>query len=244
MDQYGLIGYPLSHSFSKKFFTEKFSREKIEAAYELYPLTSISELTSVLKTPFLKGLNITIPYKKQVMDYLHQASPEVSAMGACNCIKITEGKLIGYNTDVIGFERTLLKQLEPHHNKALILGTGGAAEAVKFVLKKLGIDFLMVSRNEVDRENYLTYSEINNDILSTYKLIVNTTPLGMYPNVDSCPDIPYNKLTPQHYLYDLIYNPAKTTFLQKGEEKGAVIENGEQMLVIQAEESWKIWNER
>jgi shikimate dehydrogenase len=242
MRLFGLIGYPLSHSFSKKYFTEKFEVEGItDSRYELYSLSSIDEFSSLLSTnPALQGLNITIPYKKQVVQFLH-ASEIPEGLPACNCIKIDNGKLIGYNTDTIGFEKSLLPLLQSHHNKALVLGNGGAAEAVVFVLKKNKIDFKVVSR-KIHAGSALTYDEIDKSMIEQNTVIINTTPLGMYPNLNECPDIPYQFISDKHLLYDLVYNPAKTLFLQKGEEKGAVIKNGEQMLVLQAEESWKIWN--
>lgn len=243
MIKYGLIGYPLTHSFSKKYFTEKFERESIiDHAYELYPIQDISRLPSLLLTePELRGLNVTIPYKEQVIAFLDEQSSVVKEIQACNCIRIQEGKLIGYNTDVIGFEKTLERKLMPNHNRALVLGTGGAAKAVHYVLRKKGIDFLEVSRTP--KAGCLTYAAINIEVLSSHTLVINTTPLGMYPDVDQAPDLPYEALTEKHYLYDLVYNPSKTKFLQEGESRGAVIENGADMLVIQADASWDIWNQ-
>lgn len=241
--KYGLIGYPLSHSFSKKFFTEKFEREAIEGKrYELYPIESITELPSLLRQePSLQGLNVTIPYKEQVIPFLDEQSEVVKEIQACNCIAIRDGKLIGYNTDVIGFEKTLEQKLLPTHQQALVLGTGGAAKAVHYVLRKKGISYLEVSRHA--NENTITYNDIDQKLLSSHTLIINTTPLGMYPHVDEAPMLPYELLTTQHYLYDLVYNPARTKFLLEGEKRGALIENGADMLVIQAEASWDIWNQ-
>jgi shikimate dehydrogenase len=243
MKKYGLIGYPLSHSFSKKYFTEKFLRESIaEVSYELYPIAEISELPSLLaEYPAIVGLNVTIPYKEKVIPYLSDLSPVVEAIGACNCIKISEGKLVGYNTDVIGFEKSLKKKLKPHHTKALILGTGGSSKAVQYVLNKLAISFIKISRSKTAET--ITYEEIDETLLSSHTLIVNTSPLGMFPNVEDCPAIPYQFLNASHYLFDLVYNPTKTKFLASGEKMGAVIENGSDMLVDQAEASWEIWNE-
>ncbi len=243
MTKYGLIGYPLSHSFSKKYFTEKFERESIlDHEYELFPIDQISQLPSLLQTETtLKGLNVTIPYKEQVIPYLDVLTEVVKEIQACNCIRILDGKLIGYNTDVIGFEKTLERKLSNHHLRALVLGTGGAAKAVHYVLKKKGIDFLEVSR--VKGEGRISYQEIDEQVIASHTLIINTTPLGMYPNVEEAPDLPYHLLSDQHYLYDLVYNPAKTKFLLEGERRGAVIENGADMLVIQAEASWDIWNQ-
>lgn len=243
MTKYGLIGYPLSHSFSKKYFTEKFERESIQDhVYELFPIESIGELPNLLKAETaLKGLNITIPYKEQVISYLDEQSDVVKAIQACNCICIRDGKLIGYNTDVLGFEKTLERQLKVSHKHALVLGTGGAAKAVHYVLQKKGIDYLEVSRAK--REGNITYNELDEKLMASHTLIVNTTPLGMYPNLDESPSIPYHLLNEHHYLYDLVYNPAKTKFLVEGERRGAQIENGADMLVIQAEASWDIWNQ-
>ena len=245
MRRFGLIGFPLSHSFSPAYFAKKFENEgHSDCLYEAFPIKSVEELTSLLlDKPDLEGLNVTIPYKKTVLPYLESYIEAVEKTGACNCIKIKNGKLTGYNTDVIGFEKSLLSNLTDAHNKALILGTGGSAAAVEFVLKKSGIQFLFVSRKSQPGKSILTYDEISQNILNEYKLIINTTPLGMYPDVDECPDISYDYLTKDHYLYDLVYNPQQTLFLKKGAAKGAITKNGADMLIIQAEESWKIWNE-
>ena len=245
MTTYGTIGFPLTHSFSKQYFTEKIEREGISgASYHSFPLSSIDALPVLLKdNPSLKGLSVTIPYKEQVLKYVTQLSKEVAQIGAANCIKIKGKELKAYNTDIIGFEESIVKKLEPQHTKALVLGTGGASKAVQFVLNKLGIGFLVVSRNESDKENFIQYKELTSNIISEYKIIINCTPLGMSPDENTCPDIPYASLTPNHYLFDLVYKPAKTLFLQKGEEQGAVICNGFEMLIIQAEANWKIWNE-
>lgn len=245
MREYGLIGYPLSHSFSQKYFTEKFVREHIDnAVFHAFSIPSIDNLLLLLKThPLLKGFAVTIPYKRAVIHFLHKASDEVIQMNACNCVKITEEKLYGYNTDVIGFERSFMRHLKPHHNKALILGTGGASSAVEFVLKKLKINFFFVSRRRNIKENVLSYEDITAEIISQYNIIINATPLGTYPKIDECPSLPYDLITPQHYLFDLVYNPAKTKFLSLGELRGATIQNGYEMLVLQAEENWKIWND-
>lgn len=242
MRKFGLIGYPLSHSFSQRFFTEKFEREGITGCvYETYPLKDIAELTVLLKDPDLHGLNVTIPYKEQVIPFLHGKNDIVAAINACNCIKIDKGRLTGYNTDVIGFETSLLKKWRPHHTHALILGTGGAAKAVEFVIRKLGLDYRFVSRTPRSGTTDLSYDQIDADLIRSHTLIVNTSPLGMFPNIEHCPSLPYEAITPSHYLFDLVYNPARTLFLQKGEERGAVVENGYEMLILQAEESWRIW---
>ena len=245
MRLFGLIGYPLSHSFSQKYFEEKFKREEItDCRYELFPLKSIDDLEEILKqNPDLEGLNVTIPYKQQVLQYLYSSSGIPKEIKACNCIKITAGKLFGHNTDVIGFEKSLQPLLKPWHKKALILGNGGATEAVIFVLKKLDISFDIVSRS-LHANSTLCYKDLGEQVMKESLLIINTTPLGMYPQTDQYPDIPYEFITNKHLLYDLIYNPEKTLFLQKGEERGATFKNGEEMLVLQAEESWRIWNEK
>jgi shikimate dehydrogenase len=243
MPLFGLIGYPLSHSFSKNYFTEKFRKEKIEdCQYENFQLTKIGELPKVIQQyPQLKGINVTIPYKESVLAFLDDRNDLVKQTGACNCIKIVNGKLIGYNTDVIGFEKSLLNKLTSQHTHALILGTGGAAKAVEFVLQKNKIEYRCVSRQP--SESNFTYDQISDDIIRDHKLIINTTPVGMFPNINEFPTLPYDAISKDHFLFDLIYNPAKTLFLQKGEEKGAIIQNGYEMLALQAEESWKIWNE-
>lgn len=243
MRKFGLIGFPLGQSFSNKYFTKKFLSENLnDCLHQAYPIKSINELKDILKDPELEGLNVTIPYKKAVIPYLHKLDEVVQVIQACNCIKIQEGNLTGYNTDVTGFEQSLLPLLDDHHVKALILGTGGASAAVEYVLQKLKIDYLFVSRTSGRNKNIISYEVVDNDLLETHHLIINTTPLGMFPDMDGFPDIPYTSLSEKHLLYDLIYNPGKTTFLQKGEHYGARIKNGAEMLIIQAEESWKIWN--
>lgn len=242
MKRYGLIGKSLVHSFSKDFFQKKFAAEQIaECSYDNFELPSIDLLPSFLQNnPDVKGLNVTIPYKEQVIDFLHEQSPVVETIGACNCIRIDDGKLAGFNTDVVGFEKSLLKKLQPHHRGALILGTGGASKAVAYVLKEMGIGYYFVSRKKKDNE--LGYEDLNREIFETHHLIINCTPLGTSPNVHEDPPIPYQYLNHKHLLFDLIYNPPKTKFLTEGEKRGATIMNGYEMLVLQAEESWKIWN--
>ncbi|MBO9619268.1 MAG: shikimate dehydrogenase [Niabella sp.] len=244
MRLFGLIGFPLGQSFSKKFFTEKFEKEKIaDCRYELFEIPTIAELHSVLaNNPELHGFNVTIPYKQDVLAFLQELDPEAASIGACNCIKITEEGLKGYNTDAAAFESTLLQQLQPHHTHALILGTGGAAKAVKYVLEKLGIVYKYVSRSA--KEGALTYEALTPDVMATHTLIINSTPLGSFPKTEGKPAIPYDLITPQHYLYDLVYNPSLTAFLNEGQQRGAFIKNGYDMLVGQAEESWRIWNEK
>jgi shikimate dehydrogenase len=241
MRTFGLIGYPLSHSFSQKYFTEKFQQLGItDARYELYPIETIDGLTAVLQDPSLCGLNVTIPYKQAVMPFLDVVDPVVQDIGACNCIRIQNGKLTGYNTDVVGFEDSLTGKLGPEHKRALILGTGGASRAVEYVLRKLGIGYCYVSRG--GGKGALRYEEVDSEVMYEHTLVINTTPLGMYPKVDECPPLPYDAIGPQHFLFDLVYNPALTMFLRSGQERGAATENGYDMLVGQAEESWRIWN--
>ena len=243
MRRFGLIGYPLGHSFSPDYFAKKFERQGItDCTYEAFPLKTIHQLKPLLEEhKDLVGLNVTIPYKKSVLRFLEEGSDAVKQIVACNCIKITNGKLVGYNTDVIGFELSLTPLLQAHHTKALILGTGGSAAAIEFVLRKLKIDFVFVSRDKT-KKKAITYADVTKEIIIQHPLIINTTPLGMHPNVDECPAIPYQYVTEQHYLFDLVYNPAETMFLKKGQEHGATVKNGADMLIIQAEESWRIWN--
>lgn len=243
MRKFGLIGKPLTHSFSKKYFTEKFLKEsRPDCAYELFPIESIEELPDLLAShPDLEGLNVTIPYKEKVLPYLTTSSiPE--GVGACNCIKIENGKLTGFNTDILGFEKTLFPLLLPSHKAALVFGNGGASKAVIYVLQKLGIHYQIVGRNKTS-EIGLRYEDITEEMIKRHLLLINTTPLGMYPNINSCPAIPYSAIGAGHLLYDLVYNPGETLFLKQGLMQGAVIKNGEQMLIAQAEESWRIWNE-
>jgi shikimate dehydrogenase len=242
MKRYGLIGYPLTHSLSQQYFTQKFIDQGIEdCVYERFSIPSIGDLHDILKThPDLCGFNITIPYKKEVLAFLTERSKAVEEVGACNCVKIIDGNLIGYNTDVIGFENSLIPFLKPTHNKALVLGTGGAALAIVYVLQKLGIHFSYVSRTATSEQ--FAYNDLDASVMASHTLIINTTPLGMFPNIEACPAIPYDLLTPEHHLFDLTYNPAVSTFLAKGMQMGATIQNGQQMFVEQAEQSWRIWN--
>jgi len=244
MKLYGLIGYPLGHSFSKQYFTEKFVKEGIkDCAFEAFPIPAIDEFPALLKAnPDLKGLSVTIPYKEQVLKYVTELSEEVKFIGATNSIKISGDKLIAYNTDIIGFEKSFLKSLKPTHTKALVLGTGGASKAVQYVLRKLKIDFLVVTRSTQLKSGEINYTAIDEKMMGEYTVIINSSPVGMYPNVNDCPDIPYHLLTSNHYLYDLVYKPEETLFLKKGKEKNATVENGYDMLLLQAEASWKIWN--
>jgi shikimate dehydrogenase len=245
MRRFGVIGFPLSHSFSPGYFSKKFVEQGLkDCKYDAFPLERIDKLPALLlEHKDLEGLNVTIPYKKQVISFLDEVSEEVKKMSACNCIRIKDNRLIGYNTDVTGFELSLLPLLKPYHTKALVLGTGGAAAAVAFVLNKLKIDFLFISRRENNGRKTITYNDVDKSLLSEYTLVINTTPLGMYPHVNEYPAIPYHYLLGRHCLLDLIYNPAETMFLKKGKEQGATVKNGSDMLIIQADESWRIWSE-
>lgn len=246
MKTYGLIGYPLSHSFSKKYFTEKFLNEGIvDHQYELFPIEDISALPNLLlENPTLKGLNVTIPHKVNVLCYLNEIEEAAEKIGAVNCIAIKdfEGELYlkGYNTDAYGFEQSLKLLLKAQHTKALVFGDGGAAKAVKYVLEKLNIEYQVVVRKATS--GAILYDEITPEILTTHKLLINTTPLGMSPNVDTFPDIDYSLIGKDHLAYDLVYNPLETTFLSKAAQQGAQIKNGLEMLYKQAEKAWAIWN--
>lgn len=241
--KFGLIGYPLTHSFSKGYFTEKFKNEGItDAIYETFPLQNIEDFVELyVREKDLIGLNVTIPYKEKIIPFLDALSDEAQQIGAVNTIKFKDGKKIGYNSDVVGFENSLLPHLKSYHQKALILGTGGAAKAVAYVLDKLGIPFISVSR--IQSEKTISYENITPAILQSHLIVINTTPLGMSPKLETFPNLPYDQLTEKHLLYDLVYNPEKTIFLEKGEEKGATIVNGLAMLHGQAERSWAIWGE-
>lgn len=240
MRKFGLIGYPLSHSFSPGFFAKKFEEEGImDAEYKSYPLENIN-LFPDLFSDELVGINVTIPYKEQVIPFMDELSPAVQKIGALNTILFKDGKRIGYNTDVYGFQTSLTEWCADQlPKKALVLGSGGAAKAVKYVLKFLDISFKVISRSNPK----WNYSALNKEVLEEHLLIVNTTPLGMYPNEDKCADLPYQFISDKHYVYDLIYNPEKTLFLRKSEDRGAQIKNGLEMLILQAERSWQIWNQ-
>jgi shikimate dehydrogenase len=245
MKTYGLIGYRLSHSFSKKYFTEKFQAEGIsDCQYENFQMDSVDQFPLLLKSiDNLKGLNVTIPYKEQIIPYLNECDPAAKEIGAVNVIKIeADGTLIGYNSDYFGFKETLSAFIgySFEHKKALVLGTGGAAKAAVTALKHLNIPFQVVSRTK--GKDIISYEEINKEIISSHNIIINTSPLGMYPDTESFPLLPYEFLTSQHYLYDLIYNPEQTIFMKKAEEYGAHTLNGLPMLIGQAEKAWEIWN--
>jgi len=238
---YGLIGYPLTHSFSPAYFSNKFRQEDIDAVYEKYELKDISEFSKLVRVrPEIQGLNVTIPYKQAIIPFINELSEEAKAISAVNCIAFKDGKLKGHNTDVVGFEKSLLPLLKPSHQKALVLGTGGSSLAVRYVLDRINIPYQLVSRTK--SPTTITYDEVAEAILKESLIIVNTTPLGMFPNVENCPPLPYPALTSAHILYDLIYNPAETKFLALGKLQGAYIKNGWEMLQLQAEASWNIWN--
>ncbi len=247
MDTYGLIGYPLKHSFSRAFFTEKFTKEEIDAIYLNFEIENISLFTGIIESyPTLKGLNVTLPYKELVIPFLDEIDPPTQAIGAVNVIKVLrengKTKLIGYNSDIIGFQNSISPLIDKSiHTKALILGTGGASKAVLNGLKAFGIKSVFVSRTPNSEQ--FSYSDIDQDIINNYKVIVNTSPLGTFPNVEDAPNIPYHLLSKDHVLYDLVYNPAETKFLQLGKQQGATIKNGAEMLELQARAAWEIWND-
>ena len=246
MDKYGLIGYPLGHSFSISYFNQKFADEGINAKYENYEIASIDELTEILdSTPELRGLNVTIPYKEKVIDFLDSVSPEARAIGAVNVIKVShEGNkviLMGYNSDVIGFTQSIEPMLDKKwHKKALILGTGGASKAINYGLKSLGLETVFVSRYE--RPGTIQYDKITPEVVKEYNVIVNCTPVGMFPKTEECPKLPYEAMDYHTILYDLIYNPDQTLFMRRGAEYGADVKNGLEMLLLQAFASWEFWN--
>jgi shikimate dehydrogenase len=241
MRRFGLVGKSLSHSFSKDYFQKKFAELEIQATYENFELAEIAEIKDLLLNDKLSGLNVTIPYKEAVIPFLDEINPIAREVGSVNTIDFKNGKTIGHNTDIIGFENSLKPFLEHGMDRALILGTGGASKAVAHVLKEIGLDVLFVSRNP-SGENQISYEECNANAVKWHKLIINTTPIGTSPNIEDAPKITYEGVTESHLLYDLIYNPAKTQFLIEGEKRGASIQNGLSMLKIQAEKSWEIWN--
>ena len=245
MDKYGLIGYPLGHSFSIGYFNERFENENIDAEYINFEIPTIDDLPEVLASnPQLKGLNVTIPYKEKVLPFLDSVSPEARAIGAVNVIRVTHKgnkvTLKGFNSDVIGFTKSIEPMLEKHHKKALILGTGGASKAINYGLKSLGLETVFVSRYE--RPGTIQYESITPEVVKEYNVIVNCTPLGMYPQSDVCPELPYEALDSHNILYDLIYNPDQTLFMKKGLAHGAQVKNGLEMLLLQAFASWEFWN--
>lgn len=240
---FGLIGKNINYSFSVAYFSEKFQKESItDALYKNFDIPEITYFLQILKKhKDLKGLNVTIPYKQEIIPYLDKLSRKAEEVGAVNTIKVTKkGKLKGYNTDVYGFKKSLKPLLKPHHKKALVLGTGGASRAVIYVLEKLGLEHKIVSRNPI--ENQLSYDAISQEVMQEYTIVINCTPLGTSPNTEQCPELNYDYFTDQHLAFDLIYNPAETAFLRKAKQQGATIQNGYQMLMYQAEKAWEIWN--
>jgi len=244
MRKFGLIGLPLVHSFSKIYFNDKFEKEGIDASYELFELKDIAEFNVLKDRADLCGLNVTIPYKEKIIPFLDEVDKTAAKIGAVNVIQFIRRdgslKLKGFNSDAIGFEKSITPFLKPHHRKALILGTGGASKAIDFILRKLGIEATFVSRTA--KPGILTYSQLNKEILTDHLLIVNASPVGTFPHIAECPAIPYQFLTPKHLLFDVVYNPYETLFLDRGKEMGAIGLNGEKMLLGQAIAAWEIWN--
>jgi shikimate dehydrogenase len=242
MTKYGIIGYPLGHSFSRGFFTEKFARESIDAQYLNFEIPDVAMLSDVLRdNPELRGLNVTLPHKQAVIPLLDEMSEEAMEIGAVNVIRVRNGKLKGFNSDIIGFTNSIKPLLQPHHRKALVLGTGGASKAIRVGLNRLGIEWTYVSRSP--RDGMVTYEDITAETLQEYTVIVNCSPVGMFPKVDAAPAIPYELLSPQHLLFDCVYNPEETLFMKKGRKQGATVKNGLEMLHLQAIASWNFWNE-
>tara|TARA_B100000809_G_scaffold247024_1_gene275607 strand:+ start:14757 stop:15503 length:747 start_codon:yes stop_codon:yes gene_type:complete len=243
--KYGLIGHPLSHSFSEKYFTEKFEKENISnCSYKSFDIENIDILPKLIETTEnLRGLNVTIPYKEKVLPFLTDIDATAKAIGAVNTIKLTYNKKVlkGYNTDYYGFKKSLKPFLDINHERALIFGTGGASKTVKYVLNELNIDCLIVSRSPKN-DDEISYEDVNEYVIKHHQIIINTTPVGMFPDIESFPKFDYNNITPKHLLYDLIYNPLETEFLKKGKQQGCITLNGLQMLKLQAEKSWEIWN--
>ncbi|QXP67538.1 shikimate dehydrogenase [Polaribacter sp. AHE13PA] len=242
---FGLLGKDIEYSFSRGYFTEKFEKLDLQKCkYVNFDIQKIEDFTAVIKEggDSLGGINVTIPYKEEVMKYLDKLDETAKAIGAVNTIKFTKrGNLKGYNSDVVGFEKSIFPLIKKHHKRALILGTGGASKAIAYALKKNDIKFKFVSRNPEGKKE-ISYQDLTEEIMEKYQIIINSSPVGTSPNTDRCPDIPYQFITEKHLLYDLIYNPEVTTFLAKGKAQGATIKNGYEMLQLQAEESWRIWN--
>lgn len=243
MRKFGLLGKSLQHSFSKNYFEKKFSDlHQGHDQYENYELQDLSGLHNLFQTENLCGLNVTIPYKEQILNHLDELDPLAQEVGAVNCITLRNGKTKGYNTDIYGFSQSIKPFLDVNHERALLLGTGGASKAVAYALKKIGVQTFSVSSDAAKKsENTFLYADLNKQIMSAFRLIVNTTPLGTFPDVTECPDLPYEQLTANHFVYDLIYNPSETLLLQKAKQQGATVMNGLSMLQLQAEKSWEIW---
>lgn len=246
--RYGLVGYPLGHSFSARYFTERFASQGIDAKYDNYPIESVEQLRATLPGDIC-GFNVTIPHKQNIIPLLSEIDPEAQSVGAVNCVRVMpDGMLKGYNTDVYGFEYSLRRMLESRTVRneplaALVLGSGGASRAVEYVLRKMNIKYITVSRTP-HADNQLSYSDLSADVIATHKLIINATPLGTTPRTDLSPELQYTALGQDHYLYDLVYNPALTRFLDNGRKQGAHLKSGLEMLILQAERSWEIWNEQ
>ncbi|WP_299336856.1 shikimate dehydrogenase [uncultured Psychroserpens sp.] len=243
MSRLGLLGKDISYSFSAGYFTKKFEEERLAFTYENFDMEAISEFPNLIRNnPDIVGLNVTIPYKEQIIPFLDSLDKKAKKIGAVNTITFdNKGRLRGYNTDCYGFKKSIKPYLKKHHKKALILGTGGASKAIAYTLKKLNIKFDYVSRTKKEHAKF-TYDSLTADDINTYKLIINCSPVGTHPDIEACPDIPYTAITDQHLLYDLIYNPKETKFLAQGKRQNAQISNGYQMLVYQAEKAWEIWN--
>jgi shikimate dehydrogenase len=240
MRNYGVIGFPLTHSFSPDYFKKKFLAENIDANYSAFPIENLNQLKSLVREKKLSGINVTIPYKEKIISMLDSLDSEAKEIGAVNCVKVENKKMIGYNTDAFGFKMALKEVMKSKQTNALVLGLGGAARAVKFVLKKSGINFLSVVRDKTKGD--LLWNEVTEKIISENTLLINCTPLGMLPNEKSFPPIPYSAISEKHLLFDLVYNPLETLFMKKGMEQGATVSNGLRMLELQADESWEIWN--
>lgn len=240
MRNFGLIGKDIAYSFSKNYFEQKFAAEKIDAHYHNFDLDKIDGVKKIILNQKLTGVNITIPYKEKILAHLDSIDEEAFKIGAVNTVKVVGQKLLGYNTDCLGFMKSLFPLLEKQHQNALVLGTGGAAKAVTHALKSLGIDYISVSRQA--QEGQFSYEQLDEEIMYNYPLIINCTPLGTAPNIDEAPNIPYQHLNKRHLLYDLVYNPPLTTFLANGKKQGCKLSNGQKMLEYQAEQAWKIWN--
>ena len=239
--RFGLVGRNISYSFSRGYFYEKFEKLGLSNhTYENFDLKEISEFKKVIEQPAIEGLNVTIPYKQEIIPFLDDLDVDAETIGAVNTVKFTKNGLKGYNTDAYGFKKSLQPLLKRHHRKALVLGTGGASKAIVFVLQQLGMEYQYVSRNPL--KNQMGYSELNKSHLEKFQLIINCSPVGTYPKVEEKPKIPYNYLNENHLLFDLIYNPLETAFLSEGQKRGAIIQNGLPMLEFQAEKSWEIWN--